>query len=87
MKENSKLNRHPSEIDEYKKDFEAAEEQQPLYVKQDQKDDSQVNKKSSTKKKTKAFKPEKKILAEIKQLLTYRMKGQRYTFGELKKDI
>lgn len=33
------------------------------------------------------YKPDKKMLAEIKELLTYRMKSQRYPFDDLKADI
>lgn len=53
--------------------------------KNDQKNES--SKKKKEKKENTAFKPNKKILAEIKELLTYRMKAQRYPYEELKRDI
>lgn len=93
------------QLDQYRKDFEAEEEEQPLYVKEDsphkkkaninkkktqqsKKDIEQKNnKKKKDKKETVPYKPEKRILQEIKQLLTYRMKAQRYPYEELKRDI
>ena len=45
------------------------------------------SKSKKDKEKGKGFKPNKKLMSEIKELLTYRMKAQRYPFEELKKDI
>ncbi len=39
------------------------------------------------KKKKKAYKPNNAELREIKELLTYRMKAQRYPYSELHNDI
>ena len=44
-------------------------------------------KKIDSQKHSTEFKPNKQILSEIKQLLTYRMKSQRYPFVDLKNDI
>ena len=64
-----------------------------MYKQEEEKGESKKGGKSSNKKKKKekerekssaaGYKANKKVLAEIKELLTYRMKSQRYPFTDL----
>jgi hypothetical protein len=73
-----------------KEEFELHSEEESLFKKEDSKQSKKRGPKEGLKKNKdhgSPYKPDKAVLTEIKEILTYRMKSQRYPFSDLKADI